>query len=83
MRNFLDPKRFYKSADSKSLPTKFEVGVPQSPKFEAVKEGGKEERGGSDGKWEKDSSERLHLKIAFYYRLERSSQGRLIHQLTV
>jgi hypothetical protein len=25
MRNFLDPKRFYKSADSKTLPTKFEV----------------------------------------------------------
>jgi len=35
MRNFLDPKRFYKSADSKSLPTKFEIGTIVAGSFDS------------------------------------------------
>lgn len=38
MRNYLDPKRFYKSADSKNLPTKFEIGTIVSGSFDSSAE---------------------------------------------
>ena len=38
MRNYLNPKRFYKANDSKRLPSRFQFGTIISGTFESTKQ---------------------------------------------